>query len=502
MPSPSVEVVVADPSADDGEGKSSISFENNLQAAVQISLGEEVRVVYPDQRRRFYISDSVISVCLRDDPNISGTCWVEEGASIRASESFGSFGLQAAEVLQKEQEEIQREQHLLQKRKKKMAKAEHVVRHDQVFVVLPCFISCSFLFFAVVVLCIILEPSNIASTMLLSSLAVLAVGCMSLCLNMVQMTAVMLRHGRLLWHAAFTCNVLGVLCLWGVAVRYFVAGYWHGVLVIGVCSSVLVVFVLIVRFRVSSVKKDTDRSERFIQKQVAERTIVFNGTIRPGNGKCVCSWPGKYESAWDALVKQGRQGEISAALVFLPQGSKHFGVHDPIPKAEKIKGKCWCIPLYGEAKPWGCRWWTNWIANIEVAVREGAELEVYFFHGMKGKGKVQNFLTAGQEHLRREALHCQRCEFMAKSAEFQIAVKEGIEGLSNELRGDSSSQYSREVQRLFLAWLSEEDREFMEASEGLGNSQKAEVAWLERKGYSYSEVEVDVSKWVKDVNVK
>jgi hypothetical protein len=338
MPSPSVEVVVADPSADDGEGKSSISFENNLQAAVQISLGEEVRVVYPDQRRRFYISDSVISVCLRDDPNISGTCWVEEGASIRASESFGSFGLQAAEVLQKEQEEIQREQHLLQKRKKKMAKAEHVVRHDQVFVVLPCFISCSFLFFAVVVLCIILEPSNIASTMLLSSLAVLAVGCMSLCLNMVQMTAVMLRHGRLLWHAAFTCNVLGVLCLWGVAVRYFVAGYWHGILVIGVCSSVLVVFVLIVRFRVSSVKKDTDRSERFIQKQVAERTIVFNGTIRPGNGKCVCSWPGKYESAWDALVKQGRQGEISAAVVFLPQGSKHFGVHDPIPKAEKIKG--------------------------------------------------------------------------------------------------------------------------------------------------------------------
>ena len=30
----------------------------------------------------------------------------------------------------------------------------------------------------------------------------------------------------------------------------------------------------------------------------------------------------------------------------------------------------------------------------------------------------------------------------------------------------------------------------MEASEGLGNSQKAEVAWLERKGYAYTEVEV------------
>ena len=32
----------------------------------------------------------------------------------------------------------------------------------------------------------------------------------------------------------------------------------------------------------------------------------------------------------------------------------------------------------------------------------------------------------------------------------------------------------------------------MEASEGLGNSQKAEVTWLERKGYAYTEVEVDM----------
>ena len=22
---------------------------------------------------------------------------------------------------------------------------------------------------------------------------------------------------------------------------------------------------------------------------------------------------------------------------------------------------CWCTPLYGEQKPWGCRWWTHWI---------------------------------------------------------------------------------------------------------------------------------------------
>jgi uncharacterized protein YjhX (UPF0386 family) len=37
----------------------------------------------------------------------------------------------------------------------------------------------------------------------------------------------------------------------------------------------------------------------------------------------------------------------------------------------------------------------------------------------------------------------------------------------------------------------------MGAFEGLGNSQKAEVAWLERKGYAYTEVEVDIFQWLQ-----
>ena len=31
------------------------------------------------------------------------------------------------------------------------------------------------------------------------------------------------------------------------------------------------------------------------------------------------SWPGRYESAWDALVKASRGGHLSAAVVFLPE---------------------------------------------------------------------------------------------------------------------------------------------------------------------------------------
>ena len=50
---------------------------------------------------------------------------------------------------------------------------------------------------------------------------------------------------------------------------------------------------------------------------------------------------------------------------------------------------------------------------------------------------------------------------------------------------------------MFLASLPDEDRQFLEFHEGLGNSQKAEVAWLERRlaetgneGYRYEEVDV------------
>ena len=113
----------------------------------------------------------------------------------------------------------------------------------------------------------------------------------------------------------------------------------------------------------------------------------------------------------------------------------------------------------------------------------------------EGQGEVQDFSTAGEEHLRRDAIQAKKQEFFQSQA-FSNACDEEIEGLSKDPRGDSSSQYSREVQRLFLAWLPEEERHFMEASEGLGNSQKAEVAWLERKGYAYTEVEVDISQWL------
>ncbi|CAE7751958.1 unnamed protein product [Symbiodinium sp. CCMP2456] len=226
------------------------------------------------------------------------------------------------------------------------------------------------------------------------------------------------------------------------------------------------------------------------------RTIVFEGDVshEPG-AACVVSWPGKYATAWDHLVASAR-GRTSAAVVFLPENTKNFGKHSPIPRREGIDGQCWCMPLYGEEKPWGCRWWALWIENVEKAVQHRAELQVYFFEGARDKGKVASFETAGQENLRREALLKKMRDF--KSCDhFRRAKEAGLKNLGRKTRYDSSSQYSREKYRLFLQWLPAVDRKFLEDSDGLGNSQKAEVAWLEKKGYEYTAV--DISRFVRPV---
>ena len=81
---------------------------------------------------------------------------------------------------------------------------------------------------------------------------------------------------------------------------------------------------------------------------------------------------------------------------------------------------------------------------------------------MRGQGKVENFTTAGEEHVRRETIFLCKDAFL-KSDNFKHALEAGLKHLSKEQGPDSSSPYSREVHRLFLASLPEEAREFLEA---------------------------------------
>ena len=470
-------------------------LQNDLHTAIEAQFGEELQVLYPDRSHVFESSvpsDRVLQVCMRDDASICGSCSVPESTrTLRASESFGRFRT-AEGYLQLEKEEVEREQQLRLKRKEMMRqKLQEVLLHLKLSFLVGVLLMMAVGVFGYFIFWV--EPEDDASATILSGVSILYLGIASTDVGP-SVPGQSWIWKCFTYNCGFACYFLAALGIAAVLARYVLAGFWWSPVIAGPPFCIMLFFLCRRRWQ-TSLQEHIETGEKEVLNDVAGKTIVFNGEVLP-NGKRVCSWPGKYESAWDSLVQHSRDGKLSAAVVFLPEGSEQFGVHDQIPRLENLGESCWCVPLYGEKKPWGCRWWSKWMANVEQAVRLGVELEVYFFKGMKGKGKVGNFLTAGIEHLRREAIQSKRAEFL-NSQEFQIALDAGIEGLCKELRGDSSSQYSREVHRLFLASLPEEDRTFMMASEGLGNSQKAEVAWLEKKGYAYTEVEVDLSAWLQ-----
>lgn len=214
---------------------------------------------------------------------------------------------------------------------------------------------------------------------------------------------------------------------------------------------------------------------------------------RPGTA-CIASWPGLYATAWHYLARRAQGAQTSAAVVFMAEGTQLYGKHCPIPEEEELHGACWCFPLYGEEKEWGCKWWEVWIQNVHMAMACGAVLHVYFWEGLCAKGKAASFATVGQENFAGESVRNKIKDF-ENSKEFEDARQAGILRLSDKKRYDGSSQQSREKQRLFRQWLPPQERRVLEKAEGLGDSQRAEVAWLDRKGYPY--IEMDVSPFLK-----
>ena len=81
--------------------------------------------------------------------------------------------------------------------------------------------------------------------------------------------------------------------------------------------------------------------------------------------------------------------------------------------------------------PWGCRWFHDWKTNVDQAVHQGQRLHVFYFEGRVGHGKL----------------------------------------LWQELSNETSVREARK-------------------NSGLGTSQTAEVAYLERSGYHFQEHDV------------
>jgi hypothetical protein len=211
----------------------------------------------------------------------------------------------------------------------------------------------------------------------------------------------------------------------------------------------------------------------------------FQGFILPERGvPCVVSWPGVYARLWDKLVAKGKASELSAAVVFLPERTASYG--------RCGSDKCYCVEMYGKKKPWGCRWFQIWREHVTEAVARDQTLRVFFFEGLVGCGKVLAWEVLSTDAARRDDLHLRKGKFLNA---LPLVEKQLLATFSDEPRDDSKnyrpgSDRVDEEERLFVMSLSDEDKDYIESHKGLGNSQKAEVAWLEKMGYAYEQIDV------------
>jgi hypothetical protein len=270
----------------------------------------------------------------------------------------------------------------------------------------------------------------------------------------------------------------------------------------------------------------------------------FQGFISVERGSdCVVSWPGIYAREWDILVAQAKKGGVSAAVVFLPDGTANFGKHgsdgcyckevslalqrspifqfvyDSVARAW-FRRRCMARSSHGvvlgsrsgtcafvvehfdyELGHNTCRI-TRTIRrrHIETAVEREQHLQVFFFDGHRGCGKVSSWNSVATEAQKRDSFQPKRQAFLQSLPEAEHLRLHNLSrdaGSSRALLRTERSERDDEEEMLFRSSLSGSERKFLERQEGLGNSQKAEVAWLERRyketgnvGYLYEELDV------------
>ncbi|CAE7244667.1 unnamed protein product [Symbiodinium sp. CCMP2592] len=85
----------------------------------------------------------------------------------------------------------------------------------------------------------------------------------------------------------------------------------------------------------------TDQEETFAPSKDVEPS--YHGHIRDDAASCWISFPGKYASGWEALVKEFHRDSV--ACVFLCSPEDGLGKHADDPENP---GKCYCARIYGE----------------------------------------------------------------------------------------------------------------------------------------------------------
>ena len=195
----------------------------------------------------------------------------------------------------------------------------------------------------------------------------------------------------------------------------------------------------------------------------------------PTSDYCVVSFAPPQLDYQDELVSSAKEGDVSAAVVFLPEMTTDYGKH--------ARPRCFCAEMYGREQPWGCRWFELWCEHIEKAVSLEQQLQVFFHEGHCGGGKVEGgWKDCRADAIKREGFGPKRERFLRELMEKQPNERARLEKLSNEpytsisLPGTERTERQDEEDALFMASLLAADRAFLSEHKGLGNSQKAEVA--------------------------
>ncbi|CAE7232567.1 unnamed protein product [Symbiodinium natans] len=502
---------------------SSSSLLNDLQAPIEVKMGEAWRVLYPGGILAI-ATNTMVEVRLREHNAVKGQWWAKE--QLQASRSFPGFSEVAKEIDEAERRAVNREYERNQRKeaakttlKNRLARRLRRKNAEETFAAHARYFAIALI---LLLICAGIPPADVSMALALTAAAALLFVVVWYFASASTAQADF-KYGS--WHAPGSLMFQCGYALGNVAIIFM--GLYHTLLLskfhrsgsrlyflsalilwpLTCASCIFCVGCRSCRFAAEDAEAQRALSEEQSQAKVQvqeanKRTIVFQGSVLPDRRwPCIVSWPGKYEGAWDELVAASRRGQVSAGVVFLPKTTPMYGKHDPIPPAEHIPGTCWCDPLYGGEQEHGCRWWSLWIKNIDAAHSIGAPLHVYFFKDAVGKGKIESFDIAGRENRRRQDINKRREEFK-KSEQFtclqmemaRLRKSEPLWRFWTANRFDQSSHYSREEERCFREWLPREESEILKMSEGLGTSQKAEVAWLKRKGYDYKMI--DVSYWL------
>jgi hypothetical protein len=182
----------------------------------------------------------------------------------------------------------------------------------------------------------------------------------------------------------------------------------------------------------------------------------------------------------------GQAAALSAAAVFLPEHTEQHGKHG--------SDKFYCEKMHGAVKPWGCKWLEQWRAHVKLAVarKSGSRLQVLFFEGKVGQGKIRSWGMCREDAIKRGSSWPRRKAFLVALPEDEQQRPASLSATPrDDPKGEQpGSERGDAEETLFVASLSADECVFLDAHKGLGNSQKAEVAWLEQERIDYEEADV------------